>query len=422
MAIKGLTDRQATFPQVGVLRKGAVKPDKGPGRDLNHFRFDSDDADAVRVFNECYGDEPRQIFAYVPYRTTAENFEAWKEDWVASSLKHRCDGETMVRWLTPQGTYSTEARPCPGGCKQVGRLKIIVPQLKRLAFVTVLTTSIHDIIEINSNLQALEAARGDLRGIPLIIRRAPREISTPGPDGKRVRREKWLISVEAQPQWVEQQLQVAAAAAMPSLATSQAPALALPAWDGDDDDDVVVSNGAMTKQQFKARWESSEDGGGITYDDIADCAIAWGLTDSPRTKDINRVRDMVLKAAGIEEAKESQADPKAIAAVETALKHVAMHVASGNAAEAKKIFDRDFAGLDFARRQEALLSIRPKMIEAVDAVCVDLGKAMGDEVAEQILTLNAGTTAIDDIDTVLLINTLVALKRELKGAAKAVAS
>lgn len=362
MAIKGLTDRQATFPQIGVLRKGAAKPDKGPGRDLNHFRFDSDDADAVRVFNECYGDEPRQIFAYVPYQTTAENFEAWKEDWVASSLKHRCDGETMVRWLTPQGTYSTEPRPCTGGCKQVGRLKIIVPQLKRMAFVTVLTTSIHDIIEINSNLQALEAARGDLRGIPLIIRRAPREISTPGPDGKRVRREKWLISVEAQPQWVEQQLQVAAAAAMPSLATSHAPALALPAWDGDDDDDVIVETPAVT------------------------------------------------------------ADPKAIAAVETALKHVAMHVAGGNAAEAKKIFDRDFAGLDFARRQEALLSIRPKMIEAVDAVCVDLGKAMGDEVAEQILTLNAGTTAIDDIDTVALINTLVALKRELKGAAKAVAS
>lgn len=32
----------------------------------------------------------------------------------------------------------------------------------------------------------------------------------------------------------------------------------------------------MTREQFKTCWESSEDGGGITYDDIADCAIAWG--------------------------------------------------------------------------------------------------------------------------------------------------
>lgn len=58
---------------------------------------------------------------------------------------------------------------------------------------------------------------------------------------------------------------------------------------------------AMTRRQFKTRWESGEDGGGITYDDIAECAIAWGLTSTPRTQNINRVRDMVLKAAGIQE-------------------------------------------------------------------------------------------------------------------------
>lgn len=57
----------------------------------------------------------------------------------------------------------------------------------------------------------------------------------------------------------------------------------------------------MTREQFKTRWESGDDGGGITYDDIADCAIAWGLTSTPRTQDINRVRDMVLEAAEIQE-------------------------------------------------------------------------------------------------------------------------
>jgi hypothetical protein len=224
--IKGLTDKPSAFPQIGVLRKGAAKPDRGPGKDLNHFRFDSDDPDAVKAFNDAYGTEPRSIFAYVPFETTDENFEAWKEEWDASSLRHRCDGETMVRWLTPQGTYSTAPKSCTGGCKQVGRLRIIIPELKRMAYVMVQTTSIHDIIEIHQNLLALESARGSLRGIPLVIRRTPREISTPGPDGKRVRREKWLIAVEAQPAWVEQQLRVTAAAAMPSL--PGAPALALP--------------------------------------------------------------------------------------------------------------------------------------------------------------------------------------------------
>ena len=32
----------------------------------------------------------------------------------------------------------------------------------------------------------------------------------------------------------------------------------------------------MTKEQFKTRWESSKDWQ-ITYDDIANCAIAWSL-------------------------------------------------------------------------------------------------------------------------------------------------
>lgn len=33
---------------------------------------------------------------------------------------------------------------------------------------------------------------------------------------------------------------------------------------------------AMTKAEFKRRWESDPDGGGITFDDIADCAVARG--------------------------------------------------------------------------------------------------------------------------------------------------
>lgn len=54
----------------------------------------------------------------------------------------------------------------------------------------------------------------------------------------------------------------------------------------------------MTKKEFKNRWESNDDGGGITFDDIADCAKAWGLYSTPRIHDINEVRRAVLKSAG----------------------------------------------------------------------------------------------------------------------------
>jgi len=61
---------------------------------------------------------------------------------------------------------------------------------------------------------------------------------------------------------------------------------------------------SMTKQEFKQRWESNDNGGGITFDDIAECAKAWGVVSTPRIMQIDRVRYMVLKAAGTYDAEE----------------------------------------------------------------------------------------------------------------------
>lgn len=61
---------------------------------------------------------------------------------------------------------------------------------------------------------------------------------------------------------------------------------------------------SMTKEEFKKRWESDDDGGGINFDDIADCAKAWGLYRTPRTAQIDVVRYRVLTAAGTVDAEE----------------------------------------------------------------------------------------------------------------------
>jgi len=60
----------------------------------------------------------------------------------------------------------------------------------------------------------------------------------------------------------------------------------------------------MTKEEFKKRWESGDDGGGINFDDIADCAKAWGVDHTPRIHDINNVRYAVLKAANVVDAED----------------------------------------------------------------------------------------------------------------------
>lgn len=60
----------------------------------------------------------------------------------------------------------------------------------------------------------------------------------------------------------------------------------------------------MTREEFKKRWELNANGGGITNDDIADCAVSWGIATRPRTMPIDEVRYSVLKAANAIDAED----------------------------------------------------------------------------------------------------------------------
>ena len=56
-----------------------------------------------------------------------------------------------------------------------------------------------------------------------------------------------------------------------------------------------------TKEEFKRLWNSGADGGGITCDDVADCAEAWGLFRRPRCARMDDVIAAVVEAAGCDE-------------------------------------------------------------------------------------------------------------------------
>lgn len=269
MAIKRLV-REAAFPCVGKLRKGGVKPESGkaPGKDLTYFRFDSDDARAVSHFRAAYGDEPAQVNVFLPHQTAAQNFSCWQEAYVAGGLTHRCDGETCVIWL--DGTkYRTDPKPCPGGCKEVGRLMVIIPELQRFAYVTVETHSINDIIRLQENLQAVEFLRGDLRGIPFILKRTPVEISTPTADGKRARREKWLLSIEVDPAWAALQLESMHRAALTagSVTVDESRMLTTDYVEDDEDEEVVTT--VATIPPTVAEW--------LNAGNPADMAKEWAV-------------------------------------------------------------------------------------------------------------------------------------------------
>ena len=209
------------------MRKGAPKREDGnrPGTDLRHFRatFDERETEAAKTFLEHYGTQPTEMDVLLPFNDISENFDAWREAYVAGGLVHCCDGERVWYEVNPATgeclvTNGEPTKKCDGsaGCKPTGRLKIIVPQLQRLAHLTVLTTSIHDIMNLHRQLEALLQISGKLAGIPLKLRRRPVKVSTPSGDGgKRARREKWLLSIEADAAWVKAQLQAMTAAALP---------------------------------------------------------------------------------------------------------------------------------------------------------------------------------------------------------------
>lgn len=239
--IKGLTDGSARWPRLGVLRKGAPKPEKGnaPGRDLGRMlRFEGMDdevtADWVAQFD---GTEVETLLVRLPYPDVGACWSNYMEEWVAGGLVHRCDGEICVLWRDEAGEYQHTPKPCPGNCKPVGRLDLIVPDFRRMGTVTLLTTSINDLMAIDGCIRSLAIAFGDLSRVPLVLRRHARQISTPGSNGKRQRREAWLLSLEAAPEWVRFMLD---AQGRPPLELTAPDHLALPSPNGDATDDDLI--------------------------------------------------------------------------------------------------------------------------------------------------------------------------------------
>lgn len=238
MTIKGLTDRPVSFPEIGSIRKGDKGGTNGAPRDLSYFliQLDERETKAAEVISRTYKDQPTEINILFPFDDVDRNFECWMEAYTAGALVYRSDGERVLYEINPttgerlvvNGEPEKPHRPNPIGrytnskgntepinAKPTGRMKVILPELARLCYLTVHTTSVHDVMNLTAQLRALYAIHGRLAGIPLKLRRRPVSISTPTPDGKRARRKKWLLSVEADPEWVAAKIAEMQRAALP---------------------------------------------------------------------------------------------------------------------------------------------------------------------------------------------------------------
>lgn len=231
MPIKGLTDRGMGFPEIGTIRKGGAKTPTAPGRDLTYFRveFDEREVEAANQFRQVYGAEPKEINILLPFNEVGRNWDAWYEAYTAGRMVARADGEKYIYRVDTNsgevivkngepfmpfkegeviGRYKSQGGKVEDVvCKPAGRLKVVIPELQRMVYLTVLTGSIHDIIHLSEQLEALRHINnGQLAGIPMVLRRRPKKISTPKEDGTRARYTKWMLSIEADPDWVKRML------------------------------------------------------------------------------------------------------------------------------------------------------------------------------------------------------------------------
>ena len=64
-----------------------------------------------------------------------------------------------------------------------------------------------------------------------------------------------------------------------------------------------------TKEKFKELREANEYGSDITFNDIIECAVAWGISCDPRTRPLDEITYKVLKAAQVNDAEKYNPNP-----------------------------------------------------------------------------------------------------------------
>lgn len=251
MPIFGLTDRTPSFREIARLRKGAPKA-QGL-KDLDHFRPDfrpSEDA-ARRLFVERYGEQANDIEVRLAFPQIERVWQSWfmvyntagllgKAGVIAGResegrlwvyLRNNKTGELLVKdgQVTPAGqragisqafdpytpVYSyfspKHKKDIPVYAKPEGRLSVLVPALKVLNYVTVLTHSIYDVMRIEDQLLSIqevaERVGMTLPMVPIILRRRWEKVSIAYDDKKRME-DKCLINLDAAPDWAAAQFQL----------------------------------------------------------------------------------------------------------------------------------------------------------------------------------------------------------------------
>lgn len=237
MPIIGLTDRSPSFKELGRLRLGIPKNEaavSGP-REISYFRpdFRPDAGEAVEQFTAIYGTKPTRINVRFPFPQIERVWDAFYMCYNKSGLLGMSDGQ---KWLYLRNNQTgellvkdgfpthTENLPVDSNglpylpfdkkipvysykskkgedvavyAKPEGRLKILVPELKQAAYMTVITHSVYNVMRISEQLAGIEQlarnAGMSLPLVPVVLSRRKEMISVTI-DGKKAMQDHYLLN------------------------------------------------------------------------------------------------------------------------------------------------------------------------------------------------------------------------------------
>ena len=222
MAIKGIGGGQA-FPQIGKIKKGSKKTTNRPGKDLDYFRmeFNKGEEQSQSIFFNEFGEQPAEMDVLLPLRME-DTWSYWLEGYARGRMVAKSDGEKFLFMRDEQmnvivregmcvhtgdeimymGMRGREQTVCGSIMKPVGRLKVVVPQLMRRAYLELKTTSYNDCVNLDRQIRSIYAMEELMGGIPLVLKRMPHMVTVPGNGGQSFRKEMYLISIEPKQEWV----------------------------------------------------------------------------------------------------------------------------------------------------------------------------------------------------------------------------
>jgi len=207
--IDGISDANK-IPVIGHIRLGKPKA-KGPGQATEYFELR--DEDGCAPVKEIYGEKPTKLKIMFPSNTLEDFASQYKkrysqsQAWTCIGTSGRTATGTCKRKVdTSTGDFANadtkqyiiqEGLDClgeecpefmvkPARCKNVMHLLVLLPDVAGFGVFQINTSSIHNMIAVNSYARLLKGMFGRCYGIPIEMSRVWKEVTPPGQTKKKI--------------------------------------------------------------------------------------------------------------------------------------------------------------------------------------------------------------------------------------------